>query len=642
MLADLVHALVASPNEAADDVLLDALRLGVEPEKLLALNGLLRRRTHRGLCGVVGQYGGLPQSCQLRVLENVRVFYNALRDCARSKDPATAQAAMKLIALGRLGRLTYVLSEGLYGQDENVSRGACEAIVALARWVATESRRLQRGDPAAEQDPKVKLEREATYKQLMEERGEIEQVVARALEVNRGKFGPELLRAALLLADSHESKTFQILQTTKHGGQSPMIRRLQQTPDSEHVEAFLLAASQAGLRTHFGVTLSHVVEPPVLDALLRKTHWLKDNQLQLCMHQVNKGVWWGEAELEKDLARRDDEESSRIAEWIAASGTHDVMQDERFERLRVHLKGHLAGRLRLLRIAMRRPKGASVLVLRSLLTDPDERIVRLAAREIVRRRPADFENMLIQLMASAPDSVRRVIGRAVGQAGFEHYWSRFDRLDRATRRTAGRAMVKVLPDAVQRLERRMKSGPVEQRIKAVQMAQELGVADAVTGTLLAICQEQNPKLRSKAVALLAEIQSLPPEQLLDQVLNDNDARVRANAIEALENKNRTDLVPMLATRARSAHNRERANAIKALHRMKVGTASAQLMHMLQDDRAEHRISALWALRQIGWWQMLNEVVKLAKADENLRVRRYAMAILKGVAEALEDRKRKAG
>src|SRR5688572_6388112 len=341
MLADLVQALVASPNEAADDVLLDALRLGVEPEKLLALNALLRRRTHRGLSGTVSQYNALPQSCQLQVLDNVKIFYNALRDCGRSRDPATALAAMKLIALGRLGRLTYVLSEGLYGQDDNVSRGACEAIVALARWVATESRRLQRGggDAGAENDPKAAIEREAAYRQLIEERGEIEQVVARALEVNRGKFGQELLRAALLLADSHESRTFQILLTTKHGGQSPMIRRLQQPPDSEHVEAFLLAASQAGLRTHFGVTFAHVVEPPVLDALLRKTHWLKDNQLQLCMHQVNKGVWWGEAELEKDLARRDDEESSRIAEWIAASGTHDVMQDERFERLRMHLKG---------------------------------------------------------------------------------------------------------------------------------------------------------------------------------------------------------------------------------------------------------------------------------------------------------------
>ena len=56
--------------------------------------------------------------------------------------------------------------------------------------------------------------------------------------------------------------------------------------------------------------------------------------------------------------------------------------------------------------------------------------------------------------------------------------------------------------------------------------------------------------------------------------------------------------------------------------MKVSTASNALLSMLRDDRADHRISALWALRQIGWWQMLNEVGRLAKSDDNLRVRRY--------------------
>jgi hypothetical protein len=66
--------------------------------------------------------------------------------------------------------------------------------------------------------------------------------------------------------------------------------------------------------------------------------------------------------------------------------------------------------------------------------------------------------------------------------------------------------------------------------------------------------------------------------------------------------------------------------------MKVSTAGGQLLLMLRDERPEHRISALWALRQIGWWQLLGEVGRLAKADGNLKVRRYALAVLRGVAE----------
>src|SRR5262249_13975381 len=151
--------------------------------------------------------------------------------------------------------------------------------------------------------------------------------------------------------------------------------------------------------------------------------------------------------------------------WVAASGTHDVMQDGRFEKLRTHLANNFPGRLRLVRIAMRRPKGASVAFLKTMLSDPDERLVRMAAREFGRRRPPDFENVLIQLMTTAPESVRRVISRSVGQVGFDHYWDKFDRLDRPTRRAAGRAMMKVLADGVQRLERKLKHGPPEQRVK---------------------------------------------------------------------------------------------------------------------------------------------------------------------------------
>ena len=58
------------------------------------------------------------------------------------------------------------------------------------------------------------------------------------------------------------------------------------------------------------------------------------------MHQVSRGVWWDDGMLERDLARRDDEDAARIGEWIAASGTHDVVQDVHLERLRTQLPGH--------------------------------------------------------------------------------------------------------------------------------------------------------------------------------------------------------------------------------------------------------------------------------------------------------------
>ena len=655
MLPRLLRALTETANEAADDVLLEALSLGAPHEQRPVLDALIARRTTRGLSGVIERFDSLDDDLQRHVIANVKPFHHALRECARSDRTALRLAALRLIAFAHQGKLAYVVAENLHDADEHVSKGAVEALVALARWVASATRSLQKDVPedrgvgmTASDAHTPSHPQSDTYHQLIENRGEIEAAVARAMDVHRGRHGQELLRAALLLCDGPQSRTLAILHTTKHGGQGAMVRRLQQPPASEHVEAFLLGASHGGLRSHFGIAMAHVDEAPVLDALLRKTHWLKDHQLQVCMHQVTRGAWWDAAQLAREVERRPPRDASRIGEWVAASGMHDVLQDQRLQRLWEHAREDFDARLRLLRIAIGRKRGASVQLIKSMLADADERLVRMAARELVRRRPLDFENVLLQQMTAAPPSVRRVISRAIGQAGFEQFWQRFDRMDKDARRSAGRAMLKLLPDAAQRLARRLGQDPVEQRVKALQIVQELGLVEPLRVAILPLCNHPSAKVRSKAIAALGDARGLAMGVLLEKVVGDADPRVRANAIEAIESSGAggpgapgADYVTILATRARSSHHRERANAIKAMHRLRVSTASAALMQMLRDERPAHRIAGLWALRQIGWWQLLNQVGQIAKQDNSLRVRRYALGILKGVAEQMQVAKGKA-
>src|SRR6202042_701644 len=105
-------------NEAADDVRLEAMALGDEREKHIALGGLMRRGTVRGLGGVIERYDALPASVQTEVLTKIRTFHHALRECGRSDRPELRMAAMKLIALGRQGKLAYVLCENLHEADD--------------------------------------------------------------------------------------------------------------------------------------------------------------------------------------------------------------------------------------------------------------------------------------------------------------------------------------------------------------------------------------------------------------------------------------------------------------------------------------------------------------------------------------------
>ena len=121
------------------------------------------------------------------------------------------------------------------------------------------------------------------------------------------------------------------------------------------------ARRTGNLRSHFGIVFSHIEEAPVLDALLRKTHWLKD-QSASTVHAPGARAARGGAMIE--LAARHRASSAggcgaKIGEWLAVSGMHDVMQDERMEHLRQHAKEDFEPKLRLLRIAIGRKRGAS-------------------------------------------------------------------------------------------------------------------------------------------------------------------------------------------------------------------------------------------------------------------------------------------
>lgn len=623
MIEKLVHALIASRNEAADDVLLEALDLGNAIEKRVALGAILRRGRVRGMAGVVERYDVLPPALKMAVLENIDAFGAALSECGRSLDGARRLAAMKLIAIGRRGRLGYVLLENLGDGEERLQRAAVEAMVALARWVASETRSAQKNGA------KGSLTRD-----LVEQRFEIEEMISKALERQKGTFGGELTRAALLLSDWSGSRTLDILKRARHPGRAVLQRRLSQPPASEHVEAFLLGASHGAIRSPFAGTFAHVHERPVLDGLLRKTHWLKDHKLSLCVGNIMGGKWMDEQTLAADLKRRGAVDVGRIATWVEASGCAEVVKDVLLGRLWEGAGEDAGARLQVLRAVMARPRGASVHLLKEMLRDADERIRRMAAREIARRRPVGYQNILMGAVAGATPSVRQVIGRAVGESGFRAFWRKYDRMEEKQRKSAGRVVVRIVPDAARKLSAMLTSGPAGERIRVLQLARETDLVEEIRPAVMRLLADPDARVRSKAVMVSGGLRPVPGSVLVDRVLNDENARVRANAIEVLEGVGELWLAPVLAGRVRAENNRERANAIKAMHAMAPSSAVGELGEMLRDGRPMHRVSALWALRQVRWWARLGEVGRMAREDGDVGVRRYALGVLKGAAEEI--------
>ncbi|MFZ5952702.1 MAG: HEAT repeat domain-containing protein [Candidatus Rifleibacteriota bacterium] len=78
--------------------------------------------------------------------------------------------------------------------------------------------------------------------------------------------------------------------------------------------------------------------------------------------------------------------------------------------------------------------------------------------------------------------------------------------------------------------------------------------------------EKHPRVKACIVSAAGKM-ALPDDQILDfiaRALTDNDARVRANAVEALENLKIADTARLLLPMLEDEDNRVRANVIKAL------------------------------------------------------------------------------
>jgi len=158
------------------------------------------------------------------------------------------------------------------------------------------------------------------------------------------------------------------------------------------------------------------------------------------------------------------------------------------------------------------------------------------------------------------------------------------------------------------------SGDPRTRINAIRAACRLGVIDGWKSELATIIettkQSQNAKPASVVAATAAAALGSIPERatlpLIHAALEHQDPRVRANAVESLERlcaSIETDPTTRLTEIKQSPEHRARANAIRALVRLRLSDeplagASDDLGRMLTDDRVPHRLAAVWLAERL--------------------------------------------
>jgi HEAT repeat protein/ATP/ADP translocase len=185
------------------------------------------------------------------------------------------------------------------------------------------------------------------------------------------------------------------------------------------------------------------------------------------------------------------------------------------------------------------------------------------------------------------------------------------------------------------LERALDDNAVSVRLLAVELAAELREPAAAPLLVRHFSQEPDPKVRATMVAALGKLLRRKQESLsaVEPSLEDQDARVRANGIDALAQIGITESSSFLAPFVHDPEPRIRANTAVAYTRLdpERGADEARqiLLDMYESGEESPQLSALFGLGEVGDEKSV-EVLGSAMNDDRISVRHRAIL---GLAQA---------
>lgn len=166
---------------------------------------------------------------------------------------------------------------------------------------------------------------------------------------------------------------------------------------------------------------------------------------------------------------------------------------------------------------------------------------------------------------------------------------------------------------------------------AIELVRRLGLSAACCDGLIRVARSSSDaRVRASAALLMGAVErDGGNDACLDRafatladLLGDPDARIRANAVEALSMlRGRTIRLDRFAA---DDTPRVRANAIR--HGASVSQESEDrddLVSMLEDDRPDHRLSALWVVSRVRPIEVAERIAAIARDDRDALVRQRA-------------------
>ncbi len=309
---------------------------------------------------------------------------------------------------------------------------------------------------------------------------------------------------------------------------------------------------------------------------------------------------------------------TRIGVCVWASAMRLRPSDRAHRLTRIALSGDERAAFAAVRrlAALPRPDADARSSLFQSTTVEHEKIAALAASSLIDDRSPAARNWM-QGLASVPRKRVREIAELSNRRF--NAWAPVTEDDPfASAFAAARALKADRAATIERLRELIRKGDRAPRIRAMHLAWRLRLDQEVELELLKALTESDTKIVASAVLALRRLPTSAAHTALLACLDHEDARVVANAVEALAWRSPDHPRVRMANEHETA--RTRANALRAGI---IGTrdreAPKRLERMLGDDRAEHRVSALWVAQRTGQTGLSRTIAGMLQDETDSRV-----------------------
>jgi len=605
--------IAALPHPVADRAMAEALPTADPATQRRLVLHLLQRRQGAGLLALVRHWDALGSESQPMIAQRIEVISEALRSAAAEPDVRSRLNVVAIIERTGRASLAYLLSGQLHHERPEVHRAAAGALLNLAR-----AHQREPGETDLTGDEPRYARQAATLTEAIRE-------ACACFHQHRRR---DVVLAAFCLADRMTAPAGDRLRDrlARPDGAGAAARDLLARPaHAVTADALLPLATIQPLREAVVRGLGAAELTERRDRVIRRGHLLLNPVIRQTVRKVRQSRRL--VPTPAAMRKAEGPTAAAMARWIEQLA---VTRREKIDALR-ELTAHAApgARLSALGVLMRLEHPEADDLISSMCFDGEPAIARTALRHLVRQRWAHLMELSVRLITSGPPALRQVAETVIAPRGFERFWRTWADLPTATRRAAGRALMKVDRRFLLKLAERM-DGPTADRMKAVMIARTLEQETYFEPKLIALAGDPEPRVASAAVAALHRLGDSPRAAwAVLHALDHPDDRVRANAVESLHRIDRlAEAEGTLRSMMEGRGNRSRAAAIEAMLDRQPVEATAALRRMLASAATAHRISALWVVERKRIAEVAAVVADMARQDADSGVRRRAARLLR--------------